>query len=220
MLPDINKPFYFYYIEFHEVGQPYSNTNEGIMTPNYMYSHNKFTKLDPILEGWKRVVVNKWHMYQEDPGALTRLEVMNAIEFKLGPDFLNQIPLLRYLPSPNQGMRTKILLNNARIYRINLNNPAFRTEIREQDIYWGYDKNFSARKLDKMYYDRVSSSEYFKYYMDSLPVLHPNRLLDQLNTIYVKPRNGIISYRLVEDITNKFNVHDMYDNPGERYTRY
>jgi len=220
MLPDINKPFYFYYIEFTDPGRPFSTTNEGIMTPQYLYDHNKFAKLDPILEGWKRVVVNKWHMYQEDPGALTRLEVMNAIQFKLGPDYLNQIPLIRYPLSPNLGMRTKILLNNCRLYRINLNNPLLDNDLRVRDVYWGYDKMVPIRKLDRYYYDRVSSSEYFKYYQDSLPVQHPNRLVDQLNTIYVKPKNGYLSNRVVEDITGKFNVHDMFDNPGQRYTRY
>ena len=45
-----NQPMYYYYLQYdpHKYA---TDTDIGIMTPQYMYEHSKWKQLDPILSG-------------------------------------------------------------------------------------------------------------------------------------------------------------------------
>lgn len=204
----LDNPFYFYSLVMNPEKKNIDN-EIGLMSPRYMYDHDKTYLLDGVLDPWRRVIVNTWGMYPQDPDTLTRREVMDAMDLKLGPEYLNSIFFFRYVPSQSLGWQTKLILSKAKIYRIDLNDTNITNYIRKEDIMWGRDKRFANRQLNRLYWQNITSGEYFKFYKDNMPVFNRERLLDQLNQIHVIPKQGYIPKAAVVDMTNKLNLDNV-----------
>lgn len=205
-----NEPFYFYSIIYN----PYSRKkleietrNIGLMTPKYMLDHNKTDLLDDVLAPWRRVIVNIWGMYQEDPGHLTRQEVIDALNIKLGPEFMKSIYLHKFVPSTTLGWQLKLVLSDSAFFRLDMNRIDLINYIGQYNIDWGRDIHIANRKLDKLYWQKVTYDEYVSMYRDGLNVEHKARLLNQFNKIRIEPSTGIIPNKFIEDMTSKLSIN-------------
>lgn len=202
----LDNPLYFYALIYNPENRRL-DTEPGIMTPQYMYSHDKNYLLDPVLDSWRRIIVNKWQMYPQDPMTLTRREVVDALNIKLGGKFMDSISFFRYVPSPTLGWQLKMLMGKMSIIRIDLNDTALMNHIRKEDIDWGNDTRIFARKLNRMYYQNISYEEYTKYYRDNMAIFDKERLLDQFNQITIKVKDGFIPKSVCEDMTVKLGLN-------------
>lgn len=204
--------FFFYDIIYNP--EHVNLDNEPLMTPNYMQKHNKNDLLDGILYPWRRVIVNIWGMYQSDPGTLTRQEVIDALNIKLGGEFMNSIYLYRHVPSPSLGWQLKTVLADCNIFKINLGRKDVIDYIRPTNIDWGHDVRFTSRKLDRMYYENVSYDDYVEQYRDALNVEHRARLLLQFNRVRISPPTGMIPVNFIENMTSKLNMNNISERGG------
>ena len=148
-------------------------------------------------------------MYNRDPCTLTRQEIIDAINIKLGSKELRRLPLLRFVPSVDKNPNLKYYISTMRIFRIDLNNKELLSYI-SNDIDWGIDKYCLSRKLNKMYYLSVSYDNYTKYYRDGLNVLDKSNLLNQFNQIRIEPKDGYIPKHLVYDMTGDLGLYNPF----------
>lgn len=204
----INEPMYFYFFA-PDINNRKFNGEIGIMTPKYLFDNQKFYYLDPILESYKRTIVYKWGMYNRDPGTLTRTEIVDAINIKLGHTELTTLPLFRMVPSTIHAPNMKYLLSTMRIFRLDLNNKELYKYIDNQ-IDWGVDKYCLNRRLNKMYYLSLSYDEYTKYYRDNYSVNDKLNILNQFNQIRIRPKEGYIPKHLVKDMTSEFGLYNPF----------
>lgn len=202
-----DNPFYMYALVLNPENRKL-DTEPGIMTPQYMYTHDKNYLLDPILDSWRRVIVNTWGMYPQDPATLTRREIIDALNIRLGGKFMDTINFFRFVPSPTLGWQLKLLLGRVNIYRIDLNNTALYNYIRKEDIDWGKDKRVFSRKLNRLYWQNVGYEEYIKFYRDNISVFDRERLLDQFNQITITVKDGFIPKKVCEDMTTKLGLYN------------
>lgn len=200
------EPFNFFAIVYNPKDRNL-HTEQGLMTPNYMLDHNKTDLLDDVLDPWRRVVTNIWGMYNTiEPMTLTRREIIDAINIKLGPEFMSSIYLYRYVPSPSLGWQLKMVLSKSAFYRMDLDKQELINYIGRENIDWGHDVAIFKRKLDKMYWQKVKYDEYVSRYRDGLNVESKSRLLNQFNQVRVSPPSGIIPNKFIEDMTSKLKL--------------
>ena len=211
-MPDLsfNDPFIFYAIFPNPLKKDLSN-EPGLMTPQYLYDHNKGYLLDPILEPWRRIIVNVWDMYKQDPGALTRQEIIDALNIRLGPRYMKSIQLFRYIPSVALGWQLKLVMSHMAIFKIDLNNIDVLKYVKREDIDWGFDKHLPMRKLNRLYYEQVQYDEYTKYYKDTQVVFNKEKLLDQFNQITVLVNSGVIPKTVVKDVTYDMGLTNPFN---------
>lgn len=205
----LDNPLYFYALIPNPEGKRL-DTEPGLMTPQYLFDHDKNYLFDPIIEPWRRIIVNKWMMYQQDPATLTRREVIDALNIKLGPEFMNSIQFFRYVPSPTLGWQLKLVMLKMAIFRIDLNDTAFTKYVHKEDIDWGRDEHIASRKLNRMYYQQLTYEEFTKYYKDNIPVMNKDLLLNQFNRISIKPEGGFIPKTVCEDMTRKLALNNPF----------
>lgn len=205
----MDNPLYFYAMVFNPSGRKL-DTEPGIMTPQYMYDHDKGYLLDPILDQWRRTIVNRWNMYQQDPATLTRREVIDALNIRLGGRFMESISFFRYVPSPTLGWQLRLVLGKVRVYRVDLNSTVFQNYVRKEDIDWGKDTRILSRKLDRMYYQRVTYEEYTKYYRDNITLTDKELLLNQFNQINILVKSGFIPKAACVDMTDKLGLNNTF----------
>ena len=208
MLPELT----FYAITYNP--EHVNLKNLPLMTPNYMMKEKRTDLLDGILYPWRRVIVNVWQMYNTDPGHLTRQEVIDALNIKLGGEFMSSIYLHRYVPSPSLGWQLKLVLADCDITKIDLGRQDVIDYIRKENIDWGRDVHIFNHKLDRSYYENVTYDKYVDSYKDALNVEHKARLLLQFNRVRISPPSGYIPLNYIENMTSKLYLNNISERGG------
>lgn len=110
----------------------------------------------------------------------------NTHQFTKSPD--NYLYLLRYPPYPELGKQTKNILQRSDIYRINLNDEEVMKNIK--DINYG-------EKVNKEYYQNITSNQYFANYNDNLAIDYSH-----LNLVSISFNNDFYLNEFFEKINN------------------
>ena len=204
-----NQPMYYYYLQY-DTHKYAADTDIGIMTPQYMYEHSKWKQLDPILDGWRRRIINVWEMYSyADPKSLSREEIIDALNIRMGPDYMMSIPLFHFIPGPALGWQSTLVMRYMNIYRIDINQIELKKWCNNDTIDWGKDARLRL-PMNRLLCEKERYADYVKYYRDNAIVDDKIRLLDQLNQIHLNIGSDFIPMKFVTNMTNEMGMKDMY----------
>ncbi len=157
------KPFYFY----HLISTDVVLDENGILSPQFMYDIGRFADFDKCVNKYRERLVSGWGLYPDKkPEDLTRSEIVKGInEFRKSEDGLAKIYAFRYSPYRGMGKNMDRAIMNKTVLRLDLNQLIADKLVKEVD--WGYWMSRSDNTpLDRGYYEKVSTEEYFKNFDD------------------------------------------------------
>lgn len=199
----LNPHLYFY----HLLPKNIKLTKYGLVSLQFMYDNKMYKEFDYYTDKYRDRLVNAWGYYPDkNPKKLTREEIIDGLKKFRGENGLNAIYFFRYPPYKKLGPRMEDILNHKNIYRIDLNDPEVQKYI--QLIDWGYENSHSNnKKLNREYYEQISSNQYFKKYNDSVKINFA-----ALNHISIIPLYNYIPAHLLEKIPTPNSINDLYNN--------
>lgn len=188
---DINNEFRFY----HLVPKNIKLTENGLLSLEYMYTHNMHKEFLKSTEKYRDRICNAWGIYvDKNPSDLTEEEIIKALRQFRGKDGLNTIYFFKYPPYKKLGKRMEDLLSYKKCYSIDLNDEITKAYIKSID--WGYFHSDTRNKaLTKTYYENISYSDYFKDYDDNATMLFAT-----LNHISIVPVDGYLPLHILKSV--------------------
>ena len=161
----INEPLYFYHLINKDV-----DISKGILSLKYMYNNKMYDIFDKYIEKYKYRITNSWNIKKyKNKTELTREEIMDCLNIFRGKYGCSYIYFFKYPPYKKLGKKMKKILKCKDIYQININDEEVMKSIK--DISYGFDlSNSNNKKLNKLYYEKISEEEYFSKYDDNLEI--------------------------------------------------
>ena len=172
----------------------------------YQYHHDK-ELFKQNSDKYRVRLCNSWNIYPgRDPESLSIEEIYEGInKFRNSDDGCNQIYFFKYPPYKQLGPKMANILNNKKIYQININNPIIKDNIKFID--YGYDfSNNDSKQLTSEYYDNITPNEYFSKYEEN----NKNKLIfASLNHISISFKNESIPITLLNLIKTPETIEDI-----------
>jgi len=191
---------YFYHI----ISKDFND--DKITSLEYQYHHDKKLYHENS-EKYRDRLCYGWNIYPDrEPDDLTDDEVHEGInKFRKSEDGCNQIYFFKYPPYRRLGFKITSIMNEHKIYRIDINDPRIKDYIKYID--WGFD--FSTPnddRLNKEYYLNVTPKEYFSKYDDNNENMPVFAFFNHISIVF---KDGYLPIKLCKEIPTPNTLEDV-----------